>query len=252
MTARVKSVLQQWDDIFKEIKSLQSDVELFKSGLTNHKESSKQPARSLINQGINLCIYADPMQPPYSLNALVKLLGEQYNISVSVFVHSSMHNIPDDLKNFFPENGLKDKCENVDIKLRLVWKPVGLDPSLVVSPVNGTTILGEVNIARYLCSLIDGDLSLNFDSSLGCPLNILLIDHWLDSIHKNIVHGKQSDFLSIEKIIKSKLNESLCIINEKVSVVDLCLWSALKNMQLEKKIIHQYSKWYEKISPYFL
>lgn len=254
MRDRVKSILHQWDDIFKELENLRCDVENMRASKESDTLVENRHQNSLVaaGRGLNLCIFADPMRPPYSLNVLVQILGKQYKISVAVFVHSCMQNIPDDLKNFFSVNSCKNASENVDIKIRLIWKPVGLDPVMVVSPVKSSEIIGEVNIARYLCSLLDGNFSLNFNSSLGCPFNIILIDHWLDSIHKNVVHGKESDFLSIEKVIKARLNESQCIIGNKVSVVDLCLWSALKNMQHEKKVIHEYPNWYNKISPFLL
>ncbi|XP_046383402.1 phenylalanine--tRNA ligase alpha subunit [Ischnura elegans] len=245
----MKSVLQQWDQIFKEVENLRKEVQDLKVGMGESGDSTGPGIDDLlINGSLNICIFADPVRPPYSLNILVNILRQQIPITTAVHVHSSMENIPDDLKNFFSCGEVLDKNVSGGISIRLVWKPVGLDPTMVITPTSSGPITGEVNIARLMCSFLKGDLGLNYRHP--CSLNTLLIDHWLDLIHKDVIHGEKSDLASFEGRISCKLKEAQCVTGNEITIVDLCLWSALKNLQLEKKFIYQYPKWYEKISQY--
>ncbi|XP_071441519.1 phenylalanine--tRNA ligase alpha subunit A [Hetaerina americana] len=246
----MKSVLQQWDEIFEEIENLKCEVKNLKVAMGECDCSLEPDIDSLLGNGsLNICIFADPVQPPYSVNVLVKLLGQQIPISTGVHVHSSMENIPDDLKNFFTFDEVQDKNKSTGISIRLVWKPVGLDPIMVITPSSSVPVIGEVNIARLLCSFLKGDIGLCFRNP--CPLSTIQVDHWLDLIHKDVIHGAKSNLASFEVLLSNRLKETQCMMGNGITIVDLCLWSALKNMQLEKKFMYQYPKWYEKMLQYF-
>ena len=62
--------------------------------------------------------------------------NELFLVSVSAHLHSSLSkNVPDHLKDFFPEFP-KNPGNKSDWKVKIIWKSVGQDPVLILSPFN--------------------------------------------------------------------------------------------------------------------
>ena len=72
----------------------------------------------------------------YIFYLLLKNFNVFFLVSVSAHSHSSLSkNVPDHLKDFFPEFP-ENPGNKSDWKVKIIWKSVGQDPVLILSPFN--------------------------------------------------------------------------------------------------------------------
>jgi len=96
--------------------------------------------------------------------------------------------------------------------------------SLIVSPSKQTTVLGEVNIARYLARL----LTPHYDADIISATQIdILLDHAAALIHSS---GDTSGAL---KIFSQQLGRKKWFVGSDVpSLADIVVWSSVKQRRL--------------------
>jgi len=69
-----------------------------------------------------------------------------FTVAVSTHRHSSLiANFPDHLINFFPEREFPEQV-GADWKVTFIWKKVGKDPVLILSPLNNQ--VGIANLSN--------------------------------------------------------------------------------------------------------
>ncbi|XP_011638356.1 phenylalanine--tRNA ligase alpha subunit isoform X1 [Pogonomyrmex barbatus] len=124
----------------------------------------------------SLVIFCDPKHPIYFIELFLQFLKPYLHISMSTHIHSMVTNFPNELADFGSCNSNVDS----DMSLILIWKPVGVDPIMVLPGMH--RILGVVNIARYLNRLIE-QIGINILKYEGNgPLYASKIDSYLDKL----------------------------------------------------------------------
>lgn len=139
----------------------------------SNKEPLERPCEPL-----NMVVSASPNDPPLSLFLLQKIAQHRglAKYSTATHIHSSLTMpLPECLRNIFGNSAVSD----ANICLRLIWKNLVLAPSLMISVVDQSLILGEANILRYLSRLFLPDLY----SGLG-SFQMANIDSWLTAVMK--------------------------------------------------------------------
>ena len=112
----------------------------------------------------------------YIFYLLLKNFNVFFLVSVSAHSHSSLSkNVPDHLKDFFPEFP-ENPGNKSDWKVKIIWKSVGQDPVLILSPFNNqvwfpnTVPCIQWQVRQFRTSMI---FQLIMNSSLrlisGCP-----------------------------------------------------------------------------------
>lgn len=133
-------------------------------------------------------IFCDPAHPIYFLESFLRFIRPYLRISVSVYVHSTVRDLPESLAGFCSEFSEA----NADTRVTLIWKIIGIDP--VMELPNMRKIAGIVNIARYLNRLVElvDDKVLMYERNGPSYANN--VDSYLDRIHCAL-HGVGNDTL---------------------------------------------------------
>ena len=100
----------------------------------------------------DLVVRCSPSHPAHSLQGVCRLLkGAGLSVHTSCHTHSSVTSLPPALASFLPVSEVSRT--QAQVRVTLIWKEVGKDAELMVSPLNQTLIKGEVNILRYISRL---------------------------------------------------------------------------------------------------
>lgn len=159
-------------------------------------------------------IFCDPNYPIYFIESFFRFAKSHFNVSVSTHVHSTVTNLPNELAEFCSD--FLNVNANADISLTLIWKPVGIDPIMILQGMH--EIHGVVNIARYfnrLIELINKDV-LKYEQT--DPLYANKIDTYLNQIHCALHVVNNNASLNICK-------KSHYVMGNDISIVDLILES---------------------------
>ncbi|KAL0272298.1 UNVERIFIED_CONTAM: hypothetical protein PYX00_005330 [Menopon gallinae] len=211
----------RWDKILDQLHQLTSEVNELKEQISSINVSD-DPSLLLNLPKVHFdnlkgaVINADPSRPPYSL----LFINRFYKIfSIKTHVHSSVKSIPDSAKDF----GQSESDKGL-INITLIWKGGLLDTELILSPVKHISILGEVNILRYL-----GRLGLGFlqypDTSGDATNNA---DGILDLCH-HLQHTEVTREIStLYKNLASGLQRKEYFGNNIFNICDIAVWSVVK------------------------
>ena len=100
----------------------------------------------------DLVVRCSPSHPAHSLQGVCRLLsGAGLSVHTSCHTHSSVTSLPPALASFLPVSEVSRT--QAQVRLTLIWKEVGKDAELMVSPLTQTLIKGEANILRYISRL---------------------------------------------------------------------------------------------------
>ena len=100
----------------------------------------------------DLVVRCSPAHPAHSLQGVCRLLaGAGLSVHTSCHTHSSVTSLPPALTSFLPVSEVSRT--QAQVRLTLIWKEVGRDAELMVSPLTQTLIKGEANILRYISRL---------------------------------------------------------------------------------------------------
>lgn len=116
---------------------------------------------------------------------------------------------------------------------------MGLDTQLLVSPMKGKTILGEVNLLRF------------FDYILNDGRNIdrISVDEVLDIAHR-LIHLNIGDTSSVfARLQKLLTNDKWFLQCPNPTIADAAVWSALKKLKTKNNVLPpNLEKWMSRCS----
>ncbi|XP_047363765.1 phenylalanine--tRNA ligase alpha subunit isoform X2 [Vespa velutina] len=206
----------------KSQKPLDADISKIEKNQNQHHTSQIIHNITRIEKQ-KLIIFCDPHYPIYSIEKILDLAKPYLKITMSIYTHSSVMELPISLQNFCLNYQNVDRDALVDIIL--IWKIIGIDPILQSS--NMFELKGEVNIARYLNRLIESQKSNILIYESNGPLYANQIDLYLEKIH-SILHEVSKD--QLHKVFK----HSPYALGENLSVVDIVL-DSIKKHKLRRK-----------------
>ena len=100
-----------------------------------------------------MVVRCSPSHPAFSLKGVYNLLtGAGLSVHTSCHTHSSVTSLPPQCQSFLPEAEMSRT--SAQVRITLIWKEVGRDCELMVSPLTQTLVKGEVNILRYFARLV--------------------------------------------------------------------------------------------------
>ncbi|XP_033751646.1 aminoacyl tRNA synthase complex-interacting multifunctional protein 2-like isoform X2 [Pecten maximus] len=205
---------------------------------TTPTSSSGKSSTMLLPGGVvhDIVINADPENPPAIVFVLYTLLKERCQVYGSSLVHSSVTNVPDQLRNIFSD---QDKCTrgNHQVAITIIWKKVENGPTLIVSPHNQTAIEGEANIARYIMRLINQD----YDNSN--PVTTTQVDDWLDSAQQQLHQGNTKEKAAAVKSLNARLGRNDWLVGSEISLADMVMWAALLQTYQMSNAPNNVKKW---------
>ncbi|KAG7208281.1 hypothetical protein KM043_014524 [Ampulex compressa] len=172
-----------------------------------------------------LLIFCDPEYPLRFLEPLFDLLQQHIDISVSMHIHSTVTVLPDDVTDFCARYQNADK--NAHLSVTIIWKVIGVNPIMHLPKMH--TIMGQVNIARYLNRLIELKWPNLLPYETFGSLYANQIDSHLDRIHVMLHTSGGSPLPKFQK-------RSYYLMGNRISIVDLILEAFSKDRSSQKSI----------------
>ncbi|XP_021921919.1 probable aminoacyl tRNA synthase complex-interacting multifunctional protein 2 isoform X2 [Zootermopsis nevadensis] len=232
---RQEAILAQLADLKNQITALRGQLKQSAAPpAVKETNISRSRTCNILQNGVihDIVINASPKYPPYSLVALRRLWGDSLKLGVRCHIHSSVLQLPTNLENFL--SVISDDCDQERsslLNITLVWKDVGPDTELVVSPMKHITIKGEVNILRYLSRL--GPPRYNYELS-NDPAVSSRLDSLLDTCYSlarcRTVKERQSLIHSLNCCLgKSQFMAG----GDGISIADIAVWSVFRQIKVE-------------------
>uniref|UniRef100_L7M307 Putative aminoacyl trna synthase complex-interacting multifunctional protein 2 n=1 Tax=Rhipicephalus pulchellus TaxID=72859 RepID=L7M307_RHIPC len=208
---------------------------------------ARAPMRVVKRTGslVDIVVNASPDHPPWSLWPLRRLLSHHMRVLFACHTHSSVGTLPANLSFLAagPDNGPSSESRiSHDLALTLVWKQVDENCEVMVSPVLQTTIVGEVNLIRYLGRL----LSPSYES--GDAVTATEVDYWLSLAHHGVVHGKNKEQQAVLKALNAQLGRTPYVLGSVPGLADIALWSVLLQANLASGAPNNVKKWLKTLS----
>jgi len=187
----------------------------------------------------DVVIRCSPSKPAFSLPGIVTMLSNHMTVFTSVHCHSCVPNLPGHLNNFLPTPA--GERGDANVKVTLIWKEVGKDCELMVSPISQSVIKGEVNIIRYFARLFPSVFTYENDRTAAA------VDNLLDSV-TSLLWAQPKDRQPILRPLAINLGKSSFLCGESFGIADLALFSALKQIGLERDLQPEFRKWFTLVS----
>jgi len=217
------NILQKLEDLKVKVLRMKEDL-----GVVNHNSAEN------IEQFQDIVVKANPENPPLSLWVFYKLLSETVPVRIVSYIHSSLVNVPEFLKQL-PIESCVEPCK---VSLTVIWKDGKNDTEMVVNPIHQGTIEGEVNIARYIARL----LGFNYETD---PILSTQIDDWLEIANSSIIYGNNKERQSALKSLNSHLGKNTFLVQDSLSLADIVVWSSLAQNKLHEDLPSNVSKWFK-------
>jgi len=209
----------QWKTQQQEEKSVKTQLNQ-KMRIKQVTEHSSEKPKFIKQQ---LVIFCDPQHPIYFIESFLHFISSYFYVSVSMHVHSTVKNLPNELASFCSRYFSKNA--NVDASLTIIWKTVGFDPIMIVPGMY--KILGVVNIARYLNRLVEQVDTNILKYEANGPLYANKIDFYLDKIYYYLHDTSTMRSLTVMK-------ETRYIMEKDISIIDLIL-EHINRYEVKKK-----------------
>ncbi|PSN39773.1 hypothetical protein C0J52_15321 [Blattella germanica] len=252
---RQEAILAQLADLKKQMAALRAQLKQ-PVAPTVEKGKNVEAAKTydLLQNGVvhDIVINASPKHPPYSLAALKRLWGDGLKLGVQCHVHSSVVELPKELQDFNSvvcSGGSGDKVPLLNITL--VWKDVGPETELIVSPVKHITIKGEVNILRYLSRLGPPKYNYELVNEPVSSARVRRVDHLLDSCYSLARSKTVKDRQSLIRVLNNQLGKSRFFAGgNEISIADVAAWSVLKQLDTRhtQELTNNMSSWFQRCS----
>lgn len=219
--------------------------------VTDGTDVSVSRTCSILQNGVihDIVINASPKYPPYSLAALQRLWGDGLRLGIHCHTHSSILQLPKNLDSFLSVISSDSTQERSPLlNITLIWKDVGPDTELVVSPMKHTAIKGEINILRYLSRLGPPayNYELNSDPAISSRLDGLL-DTCYTLAQCRTVKERQLAICALGGYLgKAQFMAG----GNGISIADIAVWSVLRqlDMQLQRDMSSNVKKWLQHCS----
>lgn len=234
----VKALEARQEAILEKLGQLRAEVEKFVKGSGKTSFTTSKPD-AVQTHKVDIVVRCSPGKPAFALPGLITLLSEHMKVYSTVHCHSSVNNLPSHLNSFLPFPTVERGDAN--LKITLIWKEVGPECELMVSPVSQSFIRGEVNIIRYFARLFPAVLQYEADPS------VTAVDNLLDSV-TSLLWAQPKDRQPILRPLAVNLARMEYLCSNKFGIADLALFSALKQLNLEKDLQPELKKWYTQVS----
>ncbi|XP_076366670.1 aaRS-interacting multifunctional protein 2 isoform X2 [Tachypleus tridentatus] len=255
-TSKESSTYKELEDrqieILKCLQQLKTEVEKLKTNTQQPTKATAEATTNLTNRecGVieqsqscivqDIVITASPNYPPVSVWIMRNLLGQKIKVKLSTHLHSSLTTYLPKLKNL--EDALMDfDRKDCQLVITVIWKDVGKDPELMVSPVKQSSILGEVNIVRYLGRFV----TPGYDE--GDPVIATEIDFFLEIIHSAFTNGNNKEKQGVLKTANIKLGKQTFLVGSELTIADVMLWSAIVQHKMEHDLPSNVKKWFKSL-----
>uniref|UniRef100_A0A1B6M7B0 AIMP2 thioredoxin-like domain-containing protein n=1 Tax=Graphocephala atropunctata TaxID=36148 RepID=A0A1B6M7B0_9HEMI len=237
----VEEIKRRQEAILKQLTLLKEQMLVLREelGKKNSSSVSKKEgpsfaatiAKEIAWDGVikEVVLHANPDSPPYSLLAVNLLWPEVLRLQVTCHSHSSVQTLSPHLAAF----SALAATPNPNLQMRLIWKQMGRDCELVISPLSHCPIRGEVNLLRYLYRTVSSAHDLLDDIKLDSTLDIC---HQL--AHARTLRDKQLQV----RALNARLGKSTWLGGEVMGVADLAAWSALRSVS-KVELSQNMSKW---------
>jgi len=229
--AKLQGTIKLLEKIFRDNTSSNQS---HKSGKSNNLKQSG----AVIGKTPDLVVRCSPTHPVFSIPAVHKLLcGAGLSVHTSCHTHSSVTSLPKQCQAFLPESQVSRSAAQV--RITLIWKDIGRDCELMVSPLTQTLIKGEVNVLRYFARLFPSILPYeNIEE-------VTNVNSMLDTV-SSILWALPKERQPLMRTLVNSLGKSSFLAGQSLSVVDLALYSLVKQLSLEKDLQPELSKWFDR------
>lgn len=227
LEARQEKILAQLAELKKQVSTLRdflkytchekaAPIEKHQHATSHMSDTPSDPIT------INLIINVNPNKPPYSIVGLQKIWNDT-SIKLQSYIHSSViGNVPEicicDTKS--PKLNI--------VNLSLIWKEV--EDLELVSGLYNYSLFGEVNFLRYLSRILHMH---NFEI-YSDPVEANTFDAILDYCHCLQIEKSTKQQQLILNLITKKLGKNKWFGNNKPNIVDIAVWSIVKQTSIEK------------------
>jgi len=241
----LKALEARQDAILSRLEKLKLEVAAYgKSlGVSTSDAAPSQTQNPVFGKTPDLVVRCSPSHPVFSIPAVFKLLcGAGLSVHTSCHTHSSVTSLPKQCQAFLPESKVSRSAAQV--RITLIWKDVGKDCELMVSPLKQTVIKGEVNVLRYFARLFPTILPYENIENLDN------VNSMLDTV-SSLLWSLPKERQPLMRTLVNSLGKSPFLAGQNISVVDLALYSLVKQLSLEKDLQPELSKWFDRTSKEF-
>jgi len=237
-TDDLRALEARQEAIIARLERLKADVEFYKHslGLAASSVSGVSPAQVPGGRTADIVVRCSPSHPTWSVPGVARLLTRAgVSVHTSCHTHCSVASLPDQCHAFLPTTDVSRATAQV--RITLIWKDVGRDCEMMVSPLTQTMVKGEVNVLRYLSRLFPSLLSYE---SLG---NITAVDSMLDSV-ASLLWVPTKERQPLMRSLVNSLGRNQFLTGNALRIVDLALFSVIKQLKLEKELQPELAKWF--------
>lgn len=230
------------DTILARLERLKAEVAAYKKslGLSGSEVESTSQLAAPTGKTPDLVVRCSPSHPAHSLQGVCRLLaGAGLSVHTSCHAHCSVSSLPPALRSFLPASEVSRS--QAQVRITLIWKEVGRDAELMVSPLTQTLIMGEVNILRYISRLFPSVLPYESLSPLDS------VDAMLDTI-ASLAWVAPRERQPLMRSLVTNLGKSSFLSGNSLSLTDLALHSVIKSLACEKELQPELTKWFAHIS----
>jgi len=190
----------------------------------------------------DLVVHCNPSHPPYSLPALVALLQDSgLTVHTSCHAHSSVPSLAAGLLSFLPAT--QAARATAQVRLTVIWRAVGRDCELLVSPLTQSVIRGEANVLRYFARL--------FPSVIPYEQQATSQDLLLDSI-SSLAWAPAKARQPLVRQAALALDKTPYLAGPRPGASDLALYSTVQQLGLQEDLQPEVKKWFILLSSQFL
>merc|ERR1719167_908698 len=192
-----------------------------------------------VTKTADIVIRCSPTFPTFSLKGIYTILTTNgLTVHTSCHTHCSVNSLPPNVQSFLPITDIPRS--SAQVRITLIWSEVGKDCELMVSPLVQTSIKGESNLLRYFSRLFPTIFPYE---SLS---NLMAVDNMLDSV-SSLLWATPKERQPIMRTLAVNLANGSYLAGS-LSIADLALYSAIRQMNFEKDLQPDLMKWYLTIS----
>uniref|UniRef100_A0A1B6DMX2 AIMP2 thioredoxin-like domain-containing protein n=1 Tax=Clastoptera arizonana TaxID=38151 RepID=A0A1B6DMX2_9HEMI len=239
----VEHLEQRQEAILKQLTALKDQMAAFRIELNQQVSVTKiktdlcsLPSKKLnkwTGQIRDVVVNASPTCPPYSLLAIKKLWCDVLDVQISCYVHSTVATAPTPHLSHFQSKSESKEPNLPKLNVSLIWKNVGPDCEVVISPINQLALRGEVNLLRYLHHTLYPATDILTETK---------VDYLLDACHRLIFAKTMKEKQSLIKTINATLGKQVWLGGNEVGIMDVAAWSAIKNVE-KIELTQNMQKW---------
>ena len=228
----LQSLAARQEEILVKLNHLRAQVLKY----TKSDEINAQ-VTSIVQQkvSVDVVVRCSPSHPPFALLGLISQLTTTMNVFTSMHCHSSVSKLPAHLSSFLPPPQVERGQAN--LKITLIWKEVGRDCELMVSPISQSLIQGEVNLIRFFARIFPTIFSYETSTSTA------IIDSLLDNV-TSLLWSSPKNRQPRLRPLADRLCKTSYLSGDTLGIADLALFSTIKQLRLDKDLPPELRKWF--------